>query len=110
MRWKNASVGGVAVVVGLHLGMEHAKRSRAKRHGAGEGGPFSLLSYWGRGEVVAGPRTGKGSSAGPVREYLDAGRARLQNLCSSVTLRELEGMELAALFLDETLTTCLPKC
>lgn len=37
------------MVVGSHLGMEHAKRSRAKRHVAGEGGPFSLLSYWGRG-------------------------------------------------------------
>lgn len=49
MKWKNASVGGVVVAVGLQLAMEQAKRSRAKRHGAGEGGPFSLLSYWGRG-------------------------------------------------------------
>lgn len=76
------------MAVGLQLAMEQAKRSRAKRHGAGEGGPFSLLSYWGRGEVVAGPRTGTGSSAGPVREHLGVGRARLQYLCSSVTLRK----------------------
>lgn len=37
MNWKNASVVGLVAVVGLQLRMEQAKRSRAKRHGAGEG-------------------------------------------------------------------------
>lgn len=44
MKWKNASVVGLVAVVGLQLRMEQAKRSRAKRHGAGEGGPFSFFS------------------------------------------------------------------
>lgn len=44
MKWKNASQCEV------QLGMEQAKRSRAKRHGAGEGGgQFFFLSFWGGG-------------------------------------------------------------
>lgn len=58
MKWKSASVVGLALVVvlvvGLELRMEQAKRSRAKRHGAGEGGggrPVLFLQLFGEGVV-----------------------------------------------------------
>lgn len=58
--------------------MEQAKRGRAKRQGAGEGGQFFFPQLLGKGEeggvVVAGPT---GSSAGSGREAprLCCGRA-----------------------------------
>lgn len=38
----------------VQLGMEHAKRSRAKRHGAREGGQFFLSSAFGEGAKGGG--------------------------------------------------------
>lgn len=65
MKWKNASVGGVVVVVGLQLAMEQAKRSRAKRHGAREGGRSlsSAIGAGGRGEGFGGWALGPGQEA-----------------------------------------------